>query len=53
MSRLRTVSAVFTAAASLDAKQTASLHFLAAPMVKMNCAALRNQIEKRLIIEGR
>jgi hypothetical protein len=51
MSRLRTVSAVFTAAASLDAQQTASLHFLAAPMLKMNCAALRNEVEERLIIK--
>jgi hypothetical protein len=45
MSRLRTVSAVLTTAASLDAEQTASLHFLAAPVLKMDRAALRNEIE--------
>jgi hypothetical protein len=47
MSRLRAVGAVLTTAASLDAEQTASLHLLAAPMLKVNRAALRNEIEIR------
>ena len=51
MSGLRTISAVFTAAAGLNAKQAAPLHFFAAPMLKMNSSALRNEIEQRLLIE--
>jgi hypothetical protein len=46
------VSAVFATTSSLDAEQTASLHFLAAPMLKMNCAASRNQIKEWLVLEG-
>jgi hypothetical protein len=53
MSRLRAVSAIFTTTASLDAEQTASLHFLAAPMLEMDHAALRNEIEERLMIKRR
>src|SRR6266568_5670906 len=53
MRRLRAVSAIFAAAACLDAKQTAALHLLAAPMLKVHSPALRNQIEQRLVIEGR
>ena len=51
MSGLRTISAVFTAAAGLDAKQAAPLHFFATPMLKMNSPALRNEIEQRLMVE--
>src|SRR6516162_2006707 len=51
MSGLCAVSAVFTTAASFNAQQTASLHFLATPMLEMDHAALRNQIEQGLIIE--
>jgi hypothetical protein len=51
MSGLRTISAVFAAAASLDAKQTAPLHFFATPMLKMNSPALRNEIEQWLMVE--
>jgi hypothetical protein len=40
MSGLRTISAVFAAAASLNTKQNAPLHFFATPMLKMNSAAL-------------
>jgi hypothetical protein len=50
MSGLRTISAVFAATAGLDAKQTAPLHFFATPMLEMNRAALRNQIEERLMV---
>ncbi len=53
MSGLRAVSAVFATAPSLDAEQAASLHFLAAPMLKMDRAALRNEIEDRLMIKRR
>jgi hypothetical protein len=35
----------------LDAEQTTTLNFLALPMLQMNCAALRNQIEQGLMIE--
>ncbi len=52
MRRLRAVSAIFAAAACLDAKQTAALHLLAAPMLKVHSPALRNQIEQRLVIKG-
>ena len=51
MSGLRAVSAVFAAAAGLDTKQTAPLHFFATPMLKMNGAALRNEVEQWLMIE--
>src|ERR1700730_13723418 len=51
MGRLRAIGAVFAAAAGFDAEQAAPRHFLAAPMLEMNCAALRNEIEKRLMIE--
>ena len=51
MSGLRTISAVFAAAAGLDAEQTAPLHFFGTPMVKMNSAALRNQLEQWLVVE--
>jgi hypothetical protein len=51
MSGLRTISAVFAAAAGLDAKQAAPLHFFATPMLKMNSPALRNEIEQRLMVE--
>jgi hypothetical protein len=53
MSGLRAISAVFAAAAGFDAEQTATLHFRASPVLEMHRAALRNQIEKRLIIKGR
>ena len=52
MSGLRTISAIFAAAASLDAKETAPLHFFAMPMLKMNSPALRNEIEQRLMVES-
>jgi hypothetical protein len=45
MSGLRAISAVFAAAAGLDAEQTAPLHFFATPMLKMNSAALRNEVK--------
>jgi len=48
--RLRAISAVFAAAAGFDAKQTAPLHLFAAPMLKMNSPALRNEVEQRLMI---
>jgi len=51
MSGLRTISAVFAAAAGLDTKQTAALHFFAIPILKMNGSALRNKIEQRLMVE--
>jgi hypothetical protein len=51
MSGLRTISAVFAAAAGLDAKQTAPLHFFTTPMLKMNSPALRNEVEQRLMIK--
>jgi len=51
MSGLRTISAVFTAAAGLNAKQAAPLHFFATPVLKMNSPAFRNEIEQRLMIE--
>jgi len=51
MSRLGAISTIFAAAASLNAEQTAPLHFFAAPMLKMNSPALRNEIEQRLLIE--
>ena len=51
MSGLRTISAIFAASAGLDAKQTASLHFFATPMLKMNSPALRDEIEQRLMIK--
>jgi hypothetical protein len=50
MRRLRAISAVFTASAGLDAEQTATLHFFAAPMFEMNCPALRDEIEEGLMI---
>jgi hypothetical protein len=40
MSRLRAVSAIFAQTASLNAEQTASLHFLTAPALEMDSAAL-------------
>ena len=51
MSGLCTVGAIFAATAGLDAKQAASLHFFATPMLKMNSPALRNEIEQRLVIK--
>src|SRR5260370_31302807 len=51
MRRLRAISAIFAAATGLDAKQTATLHRLAGPMLEMHSPALRNQIEERLMIE--
>ena len=51
MSGLRTVGAIFAATAGLDAKQAASLHFFATPMLKMNSPALRNEVEQRLMVE--
>src|SRR5206468_1766329 len=43
MSGLRTISAVFTAAAGLNAKQAAPLHFFATPVLKMNSPAFGNE----------
>jgi len=40
MSGLGAISAVFTASAGLNAEQTAALDFFAAPMLKVNGAAL-------------
>ena len=51
MSGLRAVSAIFAAPTSLDAEQAAALNFFPAPMLQMNSAALRNQIEQRLMIK--
>jgi len=51
MSGLRTISAVFAAAAGLDAKQAAPLHFFATPMLNMNSPALRNQVEQGLMVK--
>jgi len=51
MSGLRAVSAIFAASASLDAEQAATLNFFPAPMLQVNSAALRNQIEQRLMIQ--
>jgi hypothetical protein len=45
MRRLRTISAIFTAAAGFDAEQTAALHLFAAPMLEMHSPAFRNQFE--------
>jgi hypothetical protein len=52
MSGLRAVSAIFAAAAGLDTKQTAPLHFFATPMLKMNGATLRNEVEQWLMVEA-
>ncbi len=51
MRTLRAVAAIFAATAGLDAEQTAALHLLTAPMLEMQRAALRNQIEERLAVE--
>jgi hypothetical protein len=51
MSGLRAISAIFAAPTSLDAEQAAALDFFPAPMLQMNSAALRNQIEQRLMIK--
>ena len=51
MSGLRAVSAIFAASAGLNAEQAAALNFFSAPMLQMNSAALRNQIEQRLMIK--
>jgi hypothetical protein len=51
MRRLRAIGAVFAASAGLDAKQTATLHIFTAPMLEMHRTAVRNQIEKRLMIQ--
>src|SRR5206468_11442331 len=51
MSGLRAVSAIFAASAGLDAEQAAALNFFPTPMLQMNSAALRNQIEQRLMIK--
>src|SRR6266516_5773513 len=51
MRGLRAISAIFAASARLDAEQTAALHLLAAPMLEMHRPAVRNQIEKRLMIQ--
>jgi hypothetical protein len=51
MSGLRAVSAIFAAPTGLDAEQAAALNFFSAPMLQMNSAALRNQIEQRLMIK--
>jgi hypothetical protein len=52
MTGLRTVSAIFAASARFDTEQAAALNLFAAPMLQMNSAALRNQIEQRLMIEA-
>ena len=51
MSGLRTISAVLAATAGLNAKQAASLHFFATPMLNMNSPALRNQVEQGLMVK--
>src|SRR5579885_944967 len=51
VNRLRAVGGIFAAATGLDAEQTAPLNLPAAPMLQMDCAALRDQIEKGLVIE--
>jgi len=45
MTGLRAVSAVLAASARLDAEQRAPLNFFTPPMLQMNSAALRDQIE--------
>jgi hypothetical protein len=42
----RAVGAIFAASSSLDAEQTAPLNFFAWPMLQMNRATSRNQIEE-------
>ena len=49
---LGAVAAVFATAAGLDAEEAATLDFRAAPMLQMDGAALRDEIEERLLIEG-
>src|SRR5712691_12822547 len=51
MRRLRAIGAVFATPAGLDAEQTGTLHIFTAPMFEMHRPALRNQIEKRLMIQ--
>src|SRR5437763_14325759 len=53
MRALVTICAIFAASAGLDAEQTTALHLFAMPMLKVDGTALRNQIEERLMIEGR
>jgi hypothetical protein len=50
--RLRAIGAIFTVSAGLDAEQAATLHFLALPELEMRRPALRNQVKKRLMIQG-
>ena len=53
MRALGTICAIFAASAGLDAEQTTALHLFAMPMLKVDGAALRNQIEERLMKERR
>jgi hypothetical protein len=50
---LRAVSAIFAAPTGLNTEQAAALNFFPAPILQMNSAALRNQIEQRLMIKRR
>ena len=51
MRGLCAVSAILAASAGLDAEQAAALDFFPTPMLQVNSAALRNQIEQRLMIK--
>ncbi len=51
MRTLRAVAAILAAPARLNAKQAATLNLLPAPVLQMHLAALRNQVEERLMIK--
>ena len=53
MRALRAVGTIFTAAPGLYAEQTTALNVFAVPMLEMDGARLADEIEERLVIEGR
>ena len=53
MGALGAIGAIFAASSRLYTEQTAALNVLAAPMFEMDRAGLADQIEERLVIEGR
>ena len=53
MSALGAIGAIFAATSGLYAEQTTALNVFAAPTLEMDCMRLADQIEERLVIEGR
>ena len=51
MRALCAIGAIFAASAGLDREQAAALHLLTLPMLQMNGATPRDEIEERLIVE--